>query len=45
MVWKISSKIKKPTKEDIKASALNGVYIIVGLGILAWIIEHFQYIG
>ena len=45
MVWKISSKVKKPTKEDIKASALNGVYLIVGLSILAWAIQHFKYIG
>ena len=40
MVWKISSKIKNPTKEDIKASALNGVYMIAGLSVLAWIIQR-----
>ena len=45
MVWKISKKMKKPSKEDIQQTALNGVYIIVALGILAWIIEHFQYVG
>ena len=45
MVWKISTKMKKPSKEDIQQTALNGVYIIVGLGILAWGIQHFKYIG
>jgi len=44
MVW---SKIPKAvvTKQEYQQSALIGLYIIVALGLLAWAIEHFTYIG
>ena len=44
MVWR---KIPKAvaTKKEYQQSALIGLYIIVALGVLAYIIEHFTYIG
>ena len=44
MVWRISKK-KEVTQEDTQQTALIGVVIIIGLGILAWSIQHLQYIG
>ena len=44
MVWKKIPKSKISDKE-IQQSAIYGLYIIVGLGVLAWFIQHFQYIG
>jgi hypothetical protein len=44
MVWRISKK-KEVTQKDIEQTALYGLVIIVGLGILAWAIEHLKYIG
>jgi len=38
MVWR-RIKETKLTKKDIQESALYGLYIIVILGVLAWIIE------
>jgi hypothetical protein len=44
MVWR---KIPKAvvTKKEYQQSAIYGLYIIVGLGVLAWLIQHFKYIG
>ena len=44
MVWRISKK-KKVTQKDIEQTAIYGLVLIVGLGILAWAIQHLQYIG
>ena len=44
MVWKISKK-KEVTQKDIEQTALYGLVLILGLGILAWAIEHLKYIG
>jgi len=44
MVWRISKK-KKVTQKDIEQTAIYGLVLIVGLGILAWAIEHLKYIG
>ena len=44
MVWRISKK-KEVTQKDIEQTALYGLVLILGLGILAWAIEHLQYIG
>jgi|MGYP000464473085 hypothetical protein len=44
MVWRISKK-KEVTQKDIEQTALYGLVLIVGLGILAWAIEHLKYIG
>ena len=44
MVWKKIPETKI-SKEDYHKGALYGLYIIVGLGVLAWFIEHFQWIG
>ena len=44
MVWK---KIPETqiSKKDHQQSALYGLYFLIGLGVLAYAIEHFQYIG
>ena len=44
MVWR---KIPKAvvTKKEYQQSAIYGLYIIVALGVLAWLIQHFKYIG
>ena len=44
MVWRISKK-KEVTHKDIEQTALYGLVIIIGLGILAWAIQHLKYIG
>ena len=44
MVWKISKK-KEVTQKDIEQTALYGLILIIGLGILSWGIQHLQYIG
>ena len=44
MVWRISKK-KEVTQKDIEQTALYGLVLIVGLGILAWAIELLKYIG
>ena len=44
MVWKKIPK-KEVSQKDIQKSAIYGLYIIVGLGVLAWITQHFTYIG
>ena len=44
MVWRISKK-KEVTQKDIEQTAIYGLILIVGLGILAWAIEHLKYIG
>ena len=44
MVWK-TIKESPVSKKDIQRTALYGVYFIVGLSVLAWIIRHFTYIG
>ena len=35
----------KLTKKEYQQGAIYGLYIIVGLGVLAWLTQHFQYIG
>jgi hypothetical protein len=44
MVWRISKK-KEVTQKDTEQTAIYGLVLIVGLGILAWAIEHLKYIG
>ena len=44
MVWKKIPK-KEVSQKDIQQGAIYGLYIIATLGVLAWLIEHFQYIG
>jgi len=44
MVWK-TIKESPVSKKDIQQTALYGVYFIVALSGLAWIIRHFQYIN
>ena len=44
MVWRISKK-KEVTQKDIEQTAIYGLVLIIGLGILAWAIEHLKYIG
>jgi len=45
MVWRISNKKKQPSKEEIQSTALIGLAVIIGLGIIAWAVQHLQYIG
>ena len=44
MVWRISKK-NEVSEQDTQKTALIGVVIIIGLSILAWGIQHLQYIG
>jgi hypothetical protein len=44
MVWRISKK-EEVNLKDTQTTALIGVVIIIGLGILAWGTQHLQYIG
>ena len=44
MVWKKIPK-SKVSEKDIQKTAIYGLYIIVGLGVLAWLTQHFTYIG
>ena len=45
MVWRISKEITKKQVSDTQKTALYGLVMIVPLGLLAWAIEHLQYIG
>ena len=45
MVWRISKEITKKQVTDTQKTALYGLVMIVPLGLLAWGIEHLQYIG
>ena len=46
MVWRISNKKENsPSKEDIQSTAMIGLTIVIGLGIIAWAVQHLQYIG
>jgi len=44
MVWRISKK-KEVTQKDIEQTAMIGLAVIIGLGIIAWAVQHLQYIG
>ena len=44
MVWRISKK-KEVTQKDIEQTAMIGLAIVIGLGIIAWAVQHLQYIG
>ena len=44
MVWRISKK-KEVTQKDIEQTAMIGLAVVIGLGIIAWGIQHLQYIG
>ena len=43
MIWRISK--KEVSEKDTQQTALIGVVIVIGLSILAWGIQHLQYIG
>jgi hypothetical protein len=45
MVWRISKEITKKDITDTQKTAYYGLLLIVPLGLLAWGIEHLQYIG
>jgi hypothetical protein len=46
MVWKISNKKEnRPSKEDIQSTAMIGLVVIIGLAIISWAVQHFQYIS
>ena len=45
MVWRISNKVSKKEISDTQKTGLYGLVIIVPLALLAWGIEHLQYIG
>ena len=45
MVWRISKEITKKEITDTQKTAFYGLVLIVPLGLLAWAIEHLQYIG
>ena len=45
MVWRISKEITKKDITDTQKTALYGLVLIVPLALLAWGIEHLQYIG
>ena len=45
MVWRISKEITKKQISDTQKTAYYGLIMIVPLGLLAWAIEHLQYIG
>ena len=44
MVWRISKK-NEVSEKDTQQTAIIGLVIIIGLGILAWGTQHLQYIG
>ena len=44
MVWRISKK-NEVSEKDTQQTAVIGLVIIIGLGILAWGTQHLQYIG
>jgi len=43
MGWKTTKELV--TKEERRQIAIYGVYFILGLSVLAWIIRNFQYVG
>ena len=45
MVWRISKEITKKQVSDTQKTAYYGLLLIVPLALLAWGIEHLQYIG
>ena len=45
MVWRISEVKSKKQVTDTQKTAYYGLLMIVPLGLLAWGIEHLQYIG
>ena len=45
MVWRISKEITKKQVSDTQKTALYGLILIIPLALLAWGIEHLQYIG
>ena len=45
MVWRISKEITKKQVTDTQKTAYYGLLLIVPLALLAWGIEHLQYIG
>ncbi len=45
MVWRISEKSTEEERTDLQKTGLYGLLIVVPLGLLAWGIEHLQYIG
>ena len=45
MVWRISKEITKKDITDTQKTALYGLVLIDPLALLAWAIEHLQYIG
>ena len=44
MVWKAIKELPV-TKKERQQIAVYGVFFILGLSVLAWIIRNFQYIG
>ena len=45
MVWRISKESTEKEVTDTQKTALYGLILIVPLALLAWGIEHLQYIG
>ena len=45
MVWRISKERTEKEISDTQKTGLYGLVIIVPLALLAWGIEHLQYIG
>ena len=46
MVWKTIKELpEQVTKEERQQVAIYGIYFILGLSVLAWIIRNFQFIG
>ena len=45
MVWRISKESTEEERTDLQKTGLYGLLFIVPLGLLAWGIEHLQYIG
>ena len=45
MVWRISKEIMEKEVTDTQKTAFYGLVLIIPLGLLAWGIEHLQYIG
>jgi len=43
MVWKTTKELV--TKEERQQIAIYGIYFILGLSVLSWIIRNFTYIG
>ena len=45
MVWRISKERTEKEISDTQKTAYYGLLLIIPLGLLAWGIEHLQYIG